>query len=128
MAPVALSKKEKLQQSKQESSRQVLDLQAQLEEVTASREEMHNYIRELEQSNDDLERAKRTVSESAGMLEPMSLYSDSCPTIAPFARKLLIEYGKTNNLHLKLRYDKLLSGGKTFVYDQQANKVVERKS
>ncbi|KAH7948453.1 hypothetical protein HPB52_022943 [Rhipicephalus sanguineus] len=27
----------------------------------------------------------------------------------------------------KLRYDKL-SGGRTFVYDQQANKVVERKS
>ncbi|KAH7932330.1 hypothetical protein HPB52_024717 [Rhipicephalus sanguineus] len=44
------------------------------------------------------------------------------------ARKHLIEYGKTNNLQFKLRYDKLLSGGKTFVYDQQANKVVERKS
>lgn len=55
------SLQEKLQQSKQESSRQVHDLQSQLEEVTASREEMHNYIRELEQSNDDLERAKRAT-------------------------------------------------------------------
>ncbi|KAH7948431.1 hypothetical protein HPB52_022695 [Rhipicephalus sanguineus] len=31
-------------------------------------------------------------------------------------------------MQFKLRYDKLLSGGKTFVYDHQANKVVERKS
>ncbi|CAN8003182.1 unnamed protein product, partial [Ixodes hexagonus] len=52
---------EKLSQVQRESTRQVSDLQVQLADVTASREEMHRYIRELEQSNDDLERAKRAT-------------------------------------------------------------------
>ncbi|KAH9383582.1 hypothetical protein HPB48_025197 [Haemaphysalis longicornis] len=55
------SAQEKLQQSQREGGRQVQDLQTQLAEVTASRAELHTYIRELEQSNDDLERAKRAT-------------------------------------------------------------------
>ena len=35
------------------------DLEAELAQVKAYKEELQKYIRELEQSNDDLERAKR---------------------------------------------------------------------
>ncbi|XP_064478010.1 nuclear distribution protein nudE homolog 1-like isoform X2 [Ornithodoros turicata] len=55
------SLQERISRVQLESQRQVSDLQAQLADVTASREKMCNYIRELEQSNDDLERAKRAT-------------------------------------------------------------------
>lgn len=42
-----------------ENSRLVTDLQDELSQVKQKKEELAKYIRELEQSNDDLERAKR---------------------------------------------------------------------
>jgi hypothetical protein len=42
-----------------ESRRQISRLEEQLTAITADRDEYQKYIRELEQSNDDLERAKR---------------------------------------------------------------------
>src|SRR5690349_12739814 len=44
-----------------ESRRQISRLEEQLTAITADRDEYQKYIRELEQSNDDLERAKRCV-------------------------------------------------------------------
>ena len=38
---------------------QVAELQTELTEIKAIKDELNKYIRELEQQNDDLERAKR---------------------------------------------------------------------
>jgi len=51
-------KLEKLQSS---SFRQVSELETQLAKSEAYSDRMQKYIRELEQTNDDLERAKRCV-------------------------------------------------------------------
>ena len=40
---------------------QVTELQTELAEIKAIKDELNKYIRELEQQNDDLERAKRYV-------------------------------------------------------------------
>ena len=40
---------------------QVTELQTELAEIKAIKDELNKYIRELEQQNDDLERAKRFV-------------------------------------------------------------------
>lgn len=54
---------DKLKQARQEGQRQTKYLQEELSRVTQIKDELHKYIRQLEQSNDDLERAKRaTVS------------------------------------------------------------------
>lgn len=43
-----------------EACRQISSLEGDLAETTAVRDQLHKYIRELEQANDDLERAKRS--------------------------------------------------------------------
>ncbi|XP_022103481.1 nuclear distribution protein nudE-like 1-A [Acanthaster planci] len=53
--------KEKLEHSQNEYLRQINELQDELAQIKAIREELTKYIRELEQHNDDLERAKRTT-------------------------------------------------------------------
>ena len=50
---------EKLEVQQKSSHKQVTELQDELAQVTAIKEELQKYIRELEQANDDLERAKR---------------------------------------------------------------------
>ncbi|XP_002736493.1 nuclear distribution protein nudE-like 1 [Saccoglossus kowalevskii] len=55
------SLKEKLEYSQKDNHAQITRLQDKLAEATAIKEEYHKYIRELEQANDDLERAKRAT-------------------------------------------------------------------
>ncbi|XP_070579463.1 nuclear distribution protein nudE-like 1 [Ptychodera flava] len=55
------SLKEQLEVSQRESHEQVTKLQDDLAQTAAIKEEYHKYIRELEQANDDLERAKRAT-------------------------------------------------------------------
>ncbi|MGH0175752.1 UNVERIFIED_CONTAM: hypothetical protein FKN15_071299 [Acipenser sinensis] len=51
--------KEKLEQQYAQSYKQVSMLEDQLGQTRAIKDQLHKYVRELEQANDDLERAKR---------------------------------------------------------------------
>uniref|UniRef100_A0A672YJQ5 NudE neurodevelopment protein 1 n=1 Tax=Sphaeramia orbicularis TaxID=375764 RepID=A0A672YJQ5_9TELE len=53
--------KEKYETQHSEACRQISTLEGDLAETTAIRDQLHKYIRELEQANDDLERAKRAT-------------------------------------------------------------------
>ncbi|XP_029914914.1 nuclear distribution protein nudE homolog 1-like [Myripristis murdjan] len=53
--------KEKFETQHSEAYRQISTLEGDLAETTAIRDQLHKYIRELEQANDDLERAKRAT-------------------------------------------------------------------
>lgn len=53
---------EKFEAQHSDSFRQMSRLEDELAETTAVRDHLQKYIRELEQSNDDLERAKRYVT------------------------------------------------------------------
>ncbi|KAA0705552.1 Nuclear distribution protein nudE -like protein 1-A [Triplophysa tibetana] len=53
--------KEKYETQHSEAVRQISTLEGDLSETTAIKDRLHKYIRELEQSNDDLERAKRAT-------------------------------------------------------------------
>ncbi|KAM6972845.1 nuclear distribution protein nudE homolog 1-like [Aplochiton taeniatus] len=53
--------KEKFEAQHSEAFRQISTLEGELAETTAVKDHLQKYIRELEQSNDDLERAKRSV-------------------------------------------------------------------
>uniref|UniRef100_A0A665T5G3 NudE neurodevelopment protein 1 n=1 Tax=Echeneis naucrates TaxID=173247 RepID=A0A665T5G3_ECHNA len=53
--------KEKYENQHSEACRQISSLEGDLAETTAVRDHLHKYIRELEQANDDLERAKRAT-------------------------------------------------------------------
>ncbi|XP_019906642.1 nuclear distribution protein nudE homolog 1 isoform X2 [Esox lucius] len=53
--------KEKFETQHSEAFRQISVLEGDLAETTALRDQLHKYIRELEQANDDLERAKRAT-------------------------------------------------------------------
>ncbi|KAJ8384013.1 hypothetical protein AAFF_G00212570 [Aldrovandia affinis] len=55
------SYKEKYETQHSEAFRQISSLEGDLAETTAIRDQLHKYIRELEQDNDDLERAKRAT-------------------------------------------------------------------
>lgn len=50
---------ESLEQSQNQYLRQINELEDELAQIKAIKEELDKYIRELEQTNDDLERAKR---------------------------------------------------------------------
>ncbi|XP_071402409.1 nuclear distribution protein nudE homolog 1-like, partial [Centroberyx affinis] len=52
---------EKYETQHSEAYRQISSLEGDLAETTAIRDQLHKYIRELEQANDDLERAKRAT-------------------------------------------------------------------
>ncbi|XP_072043521.1 nuclear distribution protein nudE-like 1 [Amphiura filiformis] len=53
--------KDKLESSQNEYLRQINELQDELAQIKAIKEELQKYIRELEQRNDDLERSQRTT-------------------------------------------------------------------
>ncbi|KAL6102426.1 nde1 [Pungitius sinensis] len=53
--------KEKYETQHSEAHRQISILEGDLAETTAARDQLHKYIRELEQANDDLERTKRAT-------------------------------------------------------------------
>ncbi|CAJ1075589.1 nuclear distribution protein nudE homolog 1 [Xyrichtys novacula] len=53
--------KEKYETQHSEAYRQISTLEGDLAETTAIRDQLHKYIRELEQANDDLERTKRAT-------------------------------------------------------------------
>merc|ERR1711997_1301792 len=53
--------KAKLEQSHKEYAFQINDLQTELSEIKEIKDELNKYVRELEQQNDDLERAKRST-------------------------------------------------------------------
>ncbi|XP_070836877.1 nuclear distribution protein nudE homolog 1-A-like [Chaetodon trifascialis] len=53
--------KEKYETQHSEAYRQISSLEGDLAETTAIRDQLHKYIRELEQANDDLERTKRVT-------------------------------------------------------------------
>ncbi|KAG7491916.1 hypothetical protein MATL_G00008590 [Megalops atlanticus] len=55
------SYKERLETQQSEAFRHISTLEADLAETTAVRDHLQKYIRELEQANDDLERAKRAT-------------------------------------------------------------------
>lgn len=55
------SYKEKYEAQHSEAFRQISTLEGDLAETTAIRDQLHKYIRELEQANDDLERAMRAT-------------------------------------------------------------------
>nr|2V66_B Chain B, Nuclear Distribution Protein Nude-like 1 [Homo sapiens]2V66_C Chain C, Nuclear Distribution Protein Nude-like 1 [Homo sapiens]2V66_D Chain D, Nuclear Distribution Protein Nude-like 1 [Homo sapiens]2V66_E Chain E, Nuclear Distribution Protein Nude-like 1 [Homo sapiens] len=53
--------KEKLEHQYAQSYKQVSVLEDDLSQTRAIKEQLHKYVRELEQANDDLERAKRAT-------------------------------------------------------------------
>ncbi|KAM6913447.1 nuclear distribution protein nudE homolog 1-A-like [Lycodopsis pacificus] len=53
--------KEKYETQHSEAHRQISSLEGDLAETTAARDQLHKYIRELEQANDDLERTERAT-------------------------------------------------------------------
>ncbi|XP_014325777.1 nuclear distribution protein nudE homolog 1-like [Xiphophorus maculatus] len=53
--------KDKYETHHSEACRQISNLEGDLAETAAVRDQLHKYIRELEQANDDLERAKRAT-------------------------------------------------------------------
>ena len=55
---------EKLELLQGSSHKEISELEGELAQVRAIKDELQRYIRELEQSNDDLERAKRYVQAS----------------------------------------------------------------
>lgn len=54
---------EKLEQQYAQSYKQTSMLEDDLSQTRSIKEQLHKYVRELEQANDDLERAKRSESE-----------------------------------------------------------------
>ncbi|MEQ2188628.1 hypothetical protein GOODEAATRI_016962 [Goodea atripinnis] len=54
--------KERLEQQYSQSFKQISVLEDDLGQTRSIKEQLHKYVRELEQSNDDLERAKRFVA------------------------------------------------------------------
>ncbi|ELT96315.1 hypothetical protein CAPTEDRAFT_2037 [Capitella teleta] len=61
--------RERLEQSNTSSHKRITKLEDELLEITAYRDELQRYIRELEQMNDDLEQAKRTTVVSLEVFE-----------------------------------------------------------
>lgn len=52
---------EKLEQQYAQSYKQISVLEDDLSQTRSIKDQLHKYVRELEQANDDLERAKRLV-------------------------------------------------------------------
>merc|ERR1719312_1800646 len=53
--------KDKLEQCTREYHFQINELETELSEIKGIKEKLHKYVRELEQQNDDLGRAKRST-------------------------------------------------------------------
>lgn len=58
---VPSSPQDKLEQHHSQSYKQISVLEDDLGQTRSIKDQLHKYVRELEQSNDDLERAKRSV-------------------------------------------------------------------
>lgn len=58
---LSISYQEKLEQQYAQSYKQISMLEDDLGQTRSIKEQLHKYVRELEQANDDLERAKRSV-------------------------------------------------------------------
>ena len=56
--------RDKLEQCSREYHHQISELETELAEIKGIKEKLHKYVRELEQQNDDLERAKRSTMAS----------------------------------------------------------------
>ena len=67
---------EKVETSQGSHHQQVTSLEDELAQVKAYRDELQKYIRELEQSNDDLERTKRCVCVCVCVRVCVKAYSD----------------------------------------------------
>lgn len=61
---------EKLEAQQSDTYRHITTLEDDLAQTRAVRDHLQKYIRELEQSNDDLERTKRSVSERSHVILP----------------------------------------------------------
>lgn len=59
---------EKFEAQHSEALRHISTMEDDLAQTTAVRDHLQKYIRELEQSNDDLERTKRSASKSSYVL------------------------------------------------------------
>lgn len=64
---------EKFETQHSEGYRQISALEDDLAQTKAIKDQLQKYIRELEQANDDLERAKRYVGKDREVWEPLSL-------------------------------------------------------
>merc|ERR1712072_1386201 len=53
--------RDKLEQCSRDYHFQINELETELSEIKGIKEKLHRYVRELEQQNDDLERAKRST-------------------------------------------------------------------
>lgn len=75
---------DKLEQQYSQSYKQISSLEDDLGQTRSIKDQLHKYVRELEQSNDDLERAKRSVhvhqNESSG---PSSAQLSSSSSLLP---------------------------------------------
>eukprot|EP00064_Thunnus_orientalis_P009775 superscaffoldBa00001265_g9801 len=60
-AHIEIAPREKLEQQYSQSYKQISMLEDDLGQTRSIKEQLHKYVRELEQSNDDLERAKRAT-------------------------------------------------------------------
>lgn len=60
-SPLAPHAQDKLEQQYSQSYKQISVLEDDLGQTRSIKDQLHKYVRELEQSNDDLERAKRSV-------------------------------------------------------------------
>lgn len=65
VTPPCLRLQEKLEQQYAQSYKQISMLEDDLVQTRGIKEQLHKYVRELEQANDDLERAKRYTNTHA---------------------------------------------------------------
>lgn len=76
VAPLA---QDKLEQQYSQSYKQISVLEDDLGQTRSVKDQLHKYVRELEQSNDDLERAKRwagLLGSGGGALAPGDIQFD----------------------------------------------------
>lgn len=72
---------EKLEQQYAQSYKQISMLEDDLGQTRSIKEQLHKYVRELEQANDDLERAKRSEQH---IISWRSLSTEQCKTTVSF--------------------------------------------
>lgn len=60
LRPLLVYRQEKLEQQYAQSYKQISMLEDDLTQTRSIKEQLYKYVRELEQANDDLERAKRS--------------------------------------------------------------------
>lgn len=66
---------EKLEQQYAQSYKQISVLEDDLGQTRSIKEQLHKYVRELEQANDDLERAKRLERQKQKYISSEQLHS-----------------------------------------------------